>query len=249
MALNAYLQQVQRLVNNPTQSLYNASDLTFYINLARGHLAGESESIRQYLTINFVAGQQIYAFTAATNMSVAGVQVPLAIRMSQVSGAPSIMESRSFEWFNQYYLTTPAAGTPTVWAPYGQGVSGSIYVNPVPTATIISNGINSMRIDTVCKPIDLLADSDPEAIPYPWTDSVPYFAAYLAYLNAQRAKDAQSMLALYEFFVRTARNITTPTVLPQQFPGGSGAALASQMGTVTGLGASTGGGGQQGQGG
>jgi hypothetical protein len=230
-------------LNNPTASLYNTADLIAYINIARNQIAGEGECIRQYATLPIASQTNLYNFSSFSLQSGVGLQSVLTVRMSQVSGAASLMESRPFEWLNQYYLTSQnTSPTPSVWAQYGQGALGSLYVAPTP-----SSG-SSLGCDTVCYPIPLNIDSDPEAIPYPWTDAIPYFAAYLAYLNAQRDQDAQAMYQRYEMFMRRARQISTPSVYPMQYPGSSGAAIVSQMGTLT-QGGPSGGGGRGGGGG
>jgi hypothetical protein len=229
LAINAYLQQVQRLLNNPTASLYNTADLIVYINIARGQIAGEGECIRQYATLAVATGTNIYNFTAFTTTTGIGIQGVLNIRMAQVSGQGQLMESRPWEWLNTYYLTnTNTNVVPSVWAQYAQGSLGTFFVAPTPSSN------STIKADTICYPINLNADSDPEGIPWPWTDAIPFFAAFLAYLNAQRDADAQNMYARYEMFMRRARQMATPTVLPLNFPGSSGAQIASQMGTVTG---------------
>jgi hypothetical protein len=231
MALNGYLQQVQRLLNNPTASLYSTADLITYINIARSQIAGEGECIRNYATLPFSIGVNQYNFSSYTTTTGAGIQGVLSVRMSQVSGSGQLMEARPWEWVNQYYLTSSnTAPTPTVWAQYGQGTLGTIFIAPTTTA----NG--TVKSDTVCYPIALNLDSDPEAIPYPWTDCVPYFSAYLAYLNAQRDQDAQAMFQRYEMFMRRARQMSTPSVLPLQYPGSTGAQLIGQMGTPMSIG-------------
>ena len=64
-------------------------------------------------------------------------------------------------------------------------------------------------------PIDLVNDSTVEAIPEYWQTSVPYYAAYLAYLSAQngaRQADAQNMHDRYMHHVERARKYANPSV-------------------------------------
>lgn len=223
MALTAYLAQTRALLQLPgtdSTSLYMDADLTRWINLARGQLAGDSESVRLQATLATVNGTQIYAFTAfntgtsATN----GIQGVLNARMilRAVTGGKAILNAWPWEWFNQYYNTVIglANAAPTDWAQYGQGVGGSIYLSPIP------NAVYTLTIDTVCYPIPLVLDATVEAIPYPWTDCVPYFASYLALMSAQmeaRSADADRMLRLYGEFKQRARQYSTPAVLPYQY--------------------------------
>jgi hypothetical protein len=81
---------------------------------------------------------------------------------------------------------------PTLWAKYGQGLNGSIYVWPLPSQA------SQMDWDMWCLPIVLATGGDPEAIPYPWTSPVAFYAAYLAFFNAQRFEDAERMKNEYD---------------------------------------------------
>jgi hypothetical protein len=46
VALDAYLQQVQRLVGDVSQSIFNIDDLKVYVNLARAQVAAEGQCVR-----------------------------------------------------------------------------------------------------------------------------------------------------------------------------------------------------------
>ena len=52
----------------------------------------------------------------------------------------------------------------------------------------------SFQCDCFCLPIDLATDTDVEALPQPWQDTVPYYAAYLAKLEMQDMNGARGML-------------------------------------------------------
>ena len=58
-----------------------------------------------------------------------------------------------------------------------------------------------MEWDCFCLPKDLNDDDDYEAIPKPWTDAVPYFAAHLCYLGLQNLNAAQYYMNLYDEMV------------------------------------------------
>ena len=86
----------------------------------------------------------------------------------------------------QYYYV------PTVMSQYGQGISGSMYLYPLP------NALYQWEADCLCLPSDLEDDEDFEALPDPWTDAVPYFAAHMSYLELQNFNMARGMLELYQ---------------------------------------------------
>lgn len=64
--------------------------------------------------------------------------------------------------------------TPFWFSQFGQGDAGSLYLYPEPDQTY------PVEWDCLCLPKDLVSDQDYEAIPRPWTDAVPYYAAWLA---------------------------------------------------------------------
>lgn len=68
---------------------------------------------------------------------------------------------------------------PTIGSQYGQGTSGSFYLYPLPSQPY------QMEWDCFCLPQDLQTDQDFEALPAPWTDAVPFLAAYYAYNELQ----------------------------------------------------------------
>lgn len=220
--LTQYLTDTQNLLQNPgaPSTLYSTTSLTRWINIARGQIAGDGECVRYNASLATVIGIQSYAFSALNTgtSSVNGIQGPLNCRqiLRTVTGGKTSLNNWPWEWFNQYYVAVlnVANAAPTDWAQYGQGVNGSLYFYPTPDA------IYSLTIDTLCYPIALTDDATVDAIPYPWTDCVPYFAAYLALLSAQasaRTAEADRMYARYEEFKQRARRISTSAVLPYQY--------------------------------
>jgi hypothetical protein len=291
VALNAYIQQTQRLLHDPTASFYNAADLTTYINIARRQLAIEGQCVRAllsggtilsvgvnsggsgyagtpsvtitgsgqqakasaqigggqvtqitllnggwgYLTpptftvvgsgggnnatfnvlvdnsCSTVAGQEVYPFSSFNSLvqsypTLPGMQAMVGcfgVSISWGSMKPTLKAevwSEFQAWYRSY--NTGLQNYPMVWSSYGKGVAGSIYLWPLPSQ------VSQMDVDAWCIPIDLISDSTPEAIPSPWTDCIPYYAAYLAYDNAQRKQDADRMLAAYTQFMKRAQALT-----------------------------------------
>lgn len=230
--LAQYELQTQRLLQNPKAptALYVLSDIDSWINIARGQLAGEAECIRVIGTIPTVIGQRAYNFSAINlgTPSATGVQGVIHVRRISysVGSGQRWFTPRSWEWFDLYHLNNvvPQNGPPTDWSQYGQGSaglgsitgegtgvlsSGSFYLDPPPDA------VYQLNCDCVCYPITLAADTDPEAIPYLWTDAVPFFAAYYALLSNQtnaRVADAERMFNYYSTFLERARTFSNPSV-------------------------------------
>lgn len=231
MLVSYYLPQTRSLLQLPgsaSTSLYTDADLTRFINIARGQVAGEGACIRVIGTIPTVANQQPYAFSGV-NLGVSGangIQGIINIRsLSYVAGNGQLwMTPRPWPWFSLYNLNnaTPQAGPPKEWAQFGQGAApgvginqaavsgGTFYISPAP------DDVYQINCNSVCYPIPLAAEADPEAIPYLWTDAVPFFAAYFALMsaqtNARMADAAQMYKGHYNEFMERARKQANPDV-------------------------------------
>ena len=223
--LTAYLAQLQALLQLPTapSNLYTQANLTTWINIARGQVAGEGECIRYLGTISTVVGQQSYGFSGISLGASAsnGIQGALKVENIQyvVASGQKWVNPRPWPWFQFYELNNPVPvpGPPRSWSQYqqgsapgltGSGGGGSFYVSPPPDI------VYQLNADCVCYPNALAADSDVEAIPYLWTDCVPFFAAYFALLSAQnnaRVADAQRYYGMYQTFLTRARQAANPS--------------------------------------
>jgi len=143
--------------------------------------------------------QEVYPFSAVPLTSFPGVRAIFAVKgisfifMNYRYSIPCF----SFTDYQAYVRIYPQQYlyVPTACAQYGQGVNGSLYMYPIPAT------FYQMEWDCFCLPNDLQTDDDFEAIPLPWTDAVPYFAAHLAYLGLQNNNAAQYYLSLYDDMV------------------------------------------------
>ena len=230
--LTYYQTQLAGLLQNPgaPTSLYSTTDLNRWINAARGQVAGESKAIRYLGSLSTVIGQRNYNFSGISTgvAATTGIQGVIHVRsvMYAVASGYQWMRPRPWEWFTLYKLNNPVpvSGPPEVWSQFGQGSAGAGSITGIGTGTMISGSIYidpppdlvyTLQLDCVCYPILLTADTDVEALPYLWTDSVPFFAAYYALLSAQssaRVADAERMYNYYQEFVRRARNAANPDV-------------------------------------
>ncbi|HSS25269.1 MAG TPA: hypothetical protein VLL82_12915 [Mycobacterium sp.] len=231
MALDQYINQTRSLLNDVGGVEYTTPDLTNFINEARVQIAGASESIRQVALLALIAAEQTYPLSAFTGLTT-GTQGVLTVRKLSVLTPTEWTEvhNREWEWFWSNCLSGPVSfeeGTPNTFAQLQVGFGGILYFSPIP----LTNA--EARADVVCYPMNLDTDGDPEALQYPWTEAVQYYAAYLALLNAQRYADADSMLQRYDLFQTRATQMTTPTTLPGQYPGQGGAAIAGEARPIT----------------
>lgn len=229
--LDTYVDRTQQLLQLPQapDALYGEDDVISWINVARGQLAGEAECIRTIGTISTVVAQRPYAFSAINTgvSATTGIQGAIHVRRINyaVGDGQRQLTARGWEWFDLYHLNNPVPvnGAPSVWAQYAQGAApgssgsgagGSFYLDPPP------DDIYTLYCDCVCWPNALALDADVEAIPFLWTDAVPYYAAYLALMSAQsnaRIADAERLFNQYSLFVQRARQFSNPSLLRSQY--------------------------------
>jgi hypothetical protein len=219
-----YMQRVQQLCNDMRQQLSNPGFIIPFINTARGQVAGEGECIRGLGEVQLTTGIRRYYFSDINFTGPAGLGGVLNVRriacvIDAVSGLTSSglawMAPRSWEWFDLYCNGDLTAvndpGIPTQWAQYAQGVDGSFHIHPSP------DNAYTLQVDTVLFPLPMVDETTAEAIPYPWTDAVPYFASYLIYLFAQKQDSAKGMFDLYTTFMKRARQMANPSVNRGQY--------------------------------
>jgi len=171
-------------------------------------------------SLTTIPGQEVYKFSTANTLAqqTAGVQavigvISVACAWGANAAMKPILQQMIWTEFQAYYRSynNGMQNYPTLWSQYGQGVNGSIYVWPYPSQ------YSQMDWDCYCIPIDLTDDSTAEAIPYGWTDCVPYYAAYLCYMDAQRFDDANNMLKQYTMFMKRARAFSEVPFVPDYY--------------------------------
>ncbi len=226
--LTFYQNLTQQLLENPVPAtpLYSNANLTTYINLARSQLALDSECLHFAPSYLVTPDVQSFPFSAISS-GVSGVGSLISIQQIvgvNNAGFPIPVYSRPWPWFEFFYIAAgvaPPLGPPTEWAQLGEGASSSVYLYPTPNIGY------TLTIDGIFQPINLVDDTTVEAIPYPYQDAVPFYAAYYAMMTSQRTQDAEVMFQRYKEYVRRGRQISTSTVLANNFPGGIGARQAA----------------------
>jgi hypothetical protein len=198
--------------------------LTGPIVTATGSTSGSNATFNTTVdqSASTVAGQEVYNFSTLNMLAALTPGVQNVVGVMGIAcqwGAGSVykptLRRRTWSTFQARYrsYTVAAMNFPAVWASYGHGASGSFYLFPIPSQQM------SLDIDAACLPIPLVTDSTVEAIPYPWTDAIPYYAAYLAYSNSQRAQDAMRMFEEYNRFMRRAEKMSEPPFTPDEYDG------------------------------
>lgn len=255
--LAQYQALTQQLLQNPPAptTLYTLANITTYINIARGQVAGEGKCVRAIGLALTVVGQRAYNFAAIDfgAIGTTGIQGAINVKriMYNVGSGQKWIKGKSWEWFDfqRFNNPVPPSGAPTEWAQFGQGsagqgaitgigsgtmASGSFYIDPLPDTTYFLN------CDCECYPQQLATDSDVEALPYLWTDAVPYFAAYMALMTSQtsaRLQQAQQLFQLYRMFMQRARSFANPDQNQAAFEQSPDPAMAGRFGITASGGA------------
>ena len=142
-------------------------------------------------------GQEIYRFADVDLSQFPGVQSVYMVRGVSVLYS-NYRYSLPFYSFTTYqamirqYIASQYQYVPTFGAQLGRGTGGSLYLYPPPSQAY------QMEWDCCCLPSDLGTDQDYEAIPDPWTDAVPYFAAHLAFIELQNWNTARGLHDLFD---------------------------------------------------
>jgi hypothetical protein len=164
-----------------------------------------------------VTGQETYSFSSFNTLvqQTAGVQNILGLMSVAINenSVKPVLDRYPWVQFQSYMRAYNGLfwNYPFCWAQYGQGANGSFMLFPIPS------GVYAMDLDTYCQPIPLVDDTTAEAIPYPWTDAVAYYAAYQALLYAQRMDDSQKMLGEYKRLMMEGRQFVETPMIPSMY--------------------------------
>jgi len=167
---------------------------TVTITDSTGKGATATAHVRFLTTLN--RGQEVYPFSAVDLSDFPGVQSIYAVRSVSIiySNYRYSVPIYPFTIYQAYVRQYPFQYqyVPTFGSQFGQGVSGSFYMYPLPSQTY------QLEWDCQCLPQDLIDDQSVEIIQPPWDDVVPYFAAHLAYLGIQNMNAGNYYLDLFD---------------------------------------------------
>lgn len=150
-----------------------------------------------------IPGQEVYTFSSLTPLvATSGSGVESIHQVTSISLLwGTFRYTLAWTSFSKYQALVRSYSQgyqyiPAVFSQFGQGVNGSVYLYPIP------NSVYQMEWDCCCLPTPLASDSDPEVIPFPWTQAVPYYAAHLALETIQTAAAAQRAEQRFQQFER-----------------------------------------------
>jgi len=187
-----------------------------------GNGTGATASSTLLYTSRALLEQEIYPFSAVPITALfAGVSrilavLSVAIIWQNIRYVGNRLSFSKYQALVRSYTAGNFLYTPFWFSQYGQGDDGSFYIYPLPDQTY------PMEWDCLCLPLDLVPDgSVSEVVPYPWTDAVPFYAAWLALLasgDPVRMNFADKYFrenggGLYSIMMRRARAYAQPQIV------------------------------------
>lgn len=156
-------------------------------------------------TFNTIANQEKYSYAygnaiaRAKNQHIKGIINVNTVAINWGGESPSSGIRPALQWMPwedlQAYCRSYSVGVssfPWIFSTLGDGERGQVWLFPIPTTSL------EMEWQVDCAPLPLVDNDSYEAIPSPFSDYVPFYAAHLAYLGSQRTGMADVMLQLFE---------------------------------------------------
>jgi hypothetical protein len=178
--LSDYITQVRRLLHDANANFWTDQELTDDINGARNRLVRDTGVNRILQSSSVLQNQESYSFSALPQGS-----LTLDIVNINLYWGNSRIPMRYLPWtqFNaelRYWQNY--VGRPIAYSMYG---SQTFYVGPVPDQDYV------IELDSIVQPTDLVNQSDVDTIPLPFTEPVPFYAAYTAKYKEQSYGEAE----------------------------------------------------------
>lgn len=151
-------------------------------------------------TVNeLVGGQEVYPFSGVSLDAFPGVEAVFMIKGVSIiySNYRYSLPCYDFSTYQAQIRQYPFQYqyVPTFCSQFGQGTNGSFYVYPLPSQNY------QYELDCFCIPSDLVTNLSEEALPKPWSEAVPYFAAHLAYSEIQNFNTARYYFEMFDTMI------------------------------------------------
>lgn len=220
--LTSYVNDTSLLVNDPNNQFYSTATITTFINRARRWMSVRSLQPRVLVTtLSTTLGQETYALTLANSAvaAVSGVASPYGIIGISCSWGSTYMQAlgrKDFPSFNadDRILNGTLQNYPCKFSTYNRGQLQVAYLFPVPNSAL------AMWWDIACTPINLSLDTDPEAIPLPWTEIVPFKAAAYIMEKEKRWADMDAFDEQVDIMLGEASRAEMPFMRSDWYPQG-----------------------------
>jgi hypothetical protein len=147
-----------------------------------------------------IQGQEVYPFSSIDTSMFPGVGSVyyvngVAVIYANWRYSPQYCSFSKYQAKIRTYTTASYQYVPAFFTQYQRGTQGDLYFYPPPSQ------VYPVELDCLCLPVDLIDDTTPEALPYPWTDAVKFFASGLCYLDLQSSNKAREQFEMYDSFM------------------------------------------------
>jgi hypothetical protein len=210
--LTDYLLDVRRLLHDANATYWSDADLTSFVNRAVKQRDRDTAMNRTLISFPLVSGTNNYTIGAVATSGT--IIFGITRNVYDVASIVLIYGNMKYLLDQQAYSTLASlyqayqnhTNPPSGWTKYGAGV---IVFAPIPNQNYVTEW------DMLCVADDLVAPTDPDPLPYPWTDPVPFLAAHWAKVELQQNEEADRFLALYtqrkDEVMATARGMMVPS--------------------------------------
>ena len=184
--LSDYLTGVRRLLHDATGNYWADAELVDNINTARFRVVADTGCNRVLQTVPLLTGIETYAYSTLPS----GINTFDVLNVTVLwSNMRVPLNYMPFTEFNRNVRNLVSyQGRPVVFTVYG---NNTVYVGPIPDQAY------SSEWDTVVAPATLVNFTDQDTISFPFTDPIPYYAAYLAKEKEQSTEDSSRFLQAY----------------------------------------------------
>jgi hypothetical protein len=200
-----HVNEVRRLLHDPNDQMWSTADKTANVNKAIRRRDADTGGNRVLLPLNLTIGQDSYTLTALGNTNVVDVVGIYLI----VGNARRLLDNMSFTRLTAYFRQwTGMTSEPIGWAKYNPT---TIYLGPPPGFAYATQW-DCVQVNGT----DLTAaQNDP--LPVPFTDAVPYYAAYLCRMNQREYDEADKAREMYFDSLRLLEGMKAG-MLPTGYP-------------------------------
>lgn len=154
------------------------------------------------------ANQELYPFSAINLSAFPGVGSPYMVRTMSIlySNYRYTVAVPSFSAYQSLIRNYPLQFSyiPFYAAQFGRGTGGSLFFYPIP------NSQYQLELDLCCLPQDLIDDQSVEVLPDPFTDAVPFLAAYYAMNEMQLFNQAKYYKTEFDEWMRRYGSAVNP---------------------------------------
>lgn len=207
--LSTYTTDVRRLLHDANATFWSDAELTSHINTARNKVALDTGCLRSLETVTLTASQETYPVNSSTTKLTRCIDVVNIIVVWGNQRVP-LMQMVWSEFQYNLRIWANFTNMPAAYSKFG-GPLGTIYIGPVPNDTYTSYW------DILYLPTALVDDTTVDELAFPFSDPVPYYAAYVAKFKEQAYGEASLFEQQYKQKAAWAISASFTRVLPNPY--------------------------------